>query len=61
MVQAAIYVIGIVWISFVNIKTTLLVRNIQMEVRSQQTAAGADANKDANKALWFATGICTSK
>ena len=57
-VHAAIYVIGIMLISFVNIKTTLLVRNIQREIRDQQAATRASTSSDVNKALWFAT-ICT--
>ena len=55
--QAAIYIVGIMWISFVNIKTALLVRNIHKETRRQQTrfTARPQRMKDINTAVVFTT------
>ena len=58
--QAGIHITGIIWISFVNMRTMLLVQNIQREIMRQKnrfTGVKAFAGKDVNKAVWFTT-VC---
>ena len=55
--QAAIYTVGFIWISFVNIKTTFVVRRIQKDIRNQFKRA--DIRKDI-KAVLFTTASIIS-
>ena len=55
---ASVHLTGIIWITFINIKTTLLVRSIQKEIRDQQAKFKVTrSTRDVNKAVWF-TVVC---